>query len=91
MNFAKPKLYDEDNNEIIPPEGATGFVVGEHCKWEWTYSDNSLTTMIIPYDFKQSAENITPMFKFAPVAKITKDTWYLKLPSKRVRMKLRSK
>lgn len=93
LNFSKPKIYDEDNNEIIPPEGANGLVFGEHGKFAWTTSENCKTTFIYtpePYTGPM-AENIEPTFKFAEVPRITNDTWYIKLPRKKTRMKLRRK
>ena len=92
LRVAKPTLYDEDNNEIVAPEGATGLVVGEHGKWAWTYDKQDDTTEFIytpPAYTGPMAENVEETFKFAEVPRITNDTWYLKLPRKKVRMKLR--
>lgn len=83
MNFSKPKLYDEDNNEIIPPEGTTGFVVGMETM-QWTFDKTSFKTAEFIYTPKPymgpMAENIDDTFKFALVPKITNDTWYVKIP-----------
>lgn len=91
MNFAKPKIYDEDGNEIIPPEGASGFVVGEEGKFAWTTNEDLNITFIYtpePYT-KPIAENIECGYKFAAIPKILNDSWYIRKPKKRVRMKTR--
>lgn len=61
MNFSKPKLYDEDNNEIIPPEGATGFVAGMEAM-QWIYDNPDLKSKFIykpkPYDGPMTEERV---------------------------------
>ena len=91
MNFTRPKIYDDDGNEIIPPEDANGFVVGEHGKFAWTTSKNYKTTFINtpePYTGPM-AEDVEETFKFAEVPIITNDTWYHRMKGIKTRMKTR--
>ena len=46
MKLSKPKLYDEENNEIVVPEGATGFVVGMEAM-QWTFDNPNLKSEFI--------------------------------------------
>jgi len=40
------KIYDKDNNEIIPPEGATGWVQGMN-DFAWTFDKPDYETKFI--------------------------------------------
>lgn len=82
MRLSKPKLYDEDNNEIIPPEGATGFVAGMEAM-QWIFDNPGIKSEFIyipdPY-FEPMAENMEATFEFAPAPIITNDSWYIRRP-----------
>lgn len=77
-----PKLYDEEGNEIIPPEGAKELVVGMEAM-AWTFDNpGTKSTFIYKPDHYDGpmAEDYEVEFKFAPIPRITNDTWYV-IPS----------
>jgi hypothetical protein len=91
VKLSKPKIYDEDNNEIIPPEGATGFVAGMEAM-QCTFDNPGHTSKFIyipePYT-GPIAENVEETFKFSEVPIITDDTWYHRMKGIKTRMKTR--
>lgn len=72
----KPRIYDEDNNEIIPPEGATGFVAGMEAM-QWTFGSGHTAKFIYkpdPYEGPLE-ETCEDKFKFESVPTILNDSW----------------